>query len=102
MRDLELTLTRGSSSLRVAGLLPLAPASPTLGLDVEFRAWPAAEAAPWLPFPLPLAGEATGTLHLGGSLDELTGELRGSVSPVVIDRGRRSRLRPTRNEPRLG
>ncbi len=87
VRDLDLTLTRGSSSLRVAGLLPLAPAAPTLDLDVEFRSWPAAEAAPWLPFPLPLTGEATGTLRLGGSLDDLTGELRGAISPVVIGGG---------------
>ena len=93
VRDLELTLTRGAASLRVAGVLPLAPASPAarsapapppLALDVEFQAWPVAEAGPWLPFPLPLAGEATGALHLGGSLDELTGDLRGSVSPVTV------------------
>ncbi len=93
VRDLELTLTRGAASLRLGGVLPLAPASPAarsapapppLALDVEFQAWPVAEAGPWLPFPLPLAGEATGALHLGGSLDELTGDLRGSVSPVTV------------------
>ncbi len=93
VRDLELTLTRGASSLRLGGVLPLAPAAPApraapapppLALDVEFQAWPVAEAAPWLPFPLPLAGEATGALHLGGSLDELTGDLRGTVSPVKV------------------
>lgn len=84
VRDLDLELTRGAGSLRLTGLLPLAPTSPNLELEVEFLGWPAADAAPWLPFPLPLAGDATGTLHLGGSLAELTGDLHGAVAPATV------------------
>ncbi len=98
VRDLDLELTRGASSLRVSGILPLAPApqapggtqvpvssgAPPVALDVAFRAWPVAEAMPWLPMVLPLAGDATGSLHLSGTLDEMAGELSGSVAPVAV------------------
>ena len=98
VRDLDLELTRGASSLRVSGILPLAPAPPTppgaqspvspptppVALDIIFRSWPVAEAMPWLPVALPLAGEATGTLHLSGTLDEMAGEMRGAVAPVTV------------------
>ncbi len=92
VRELGIELTRGESSLRVTGSVPFAPASPgsgtgalpTLALAIDFRAWPIAEAMPWLPAPLPLAGDATGTLHLAGTLDDMAGEMRGVVAPVTV------------------
>ena len=39
---------------------------------------------PWLPAPLPLAGAATGRLHLGGSIDEMTGEMHGVIAPATV------------------
>ncbi len=37
-----------------------------------------------MPLALPLLGAATGTLHLSGTLDEMAGELRGSIMPVSV------------------
>lgn len=91
VRELGVELTRGASSLRVTGAVPFALGSagagataPPLALAIDFQAWPVAEAMPWLPAPLPLAGEATGSLHLGGSIDEMTGEMHGAVAPVTV------------------
>ena len=92
VRNLDIELARGAASLRVAGFLPLSQvaadaadrALPPLALDVDFRGWPVAEAMPWLPAPLPLAGAATGSLQLGGSVDDLTGEMQGTIAPVTV------------------
>ncbi len=92
VRDLAIELQRGSATLRLTGLLPLSAtpsaadsaATPQVALEVDFHSWPATEAMPWLPAPLPLAGEATGRLHLAGTIAEMTGELRGVVAPVTI------------------
>jgi len=92
VRDLVVELTQGDSSMRVSGSLPIASqgarpeadAPPPVAVTVDFRRWPVAEAMPWLPAPLPLAGQATGTLRLAGTLDGMTGEMRGAVSPVSL------------------
>ena len=91
VRELGIELTRGASSLRIVGSVPFAADSagagngaPPLSLAIDFQAWPVAEAMPWLPAPLPLAGEATGSLHLAGSIDDMTGEMHGAVAPVTV------------------
>lgn len=90
VRDLAVELARGDASLQVSGSLPLASpgagaaTQPPVAISVDFRHWPVAEAMPWLPTPLPLGGEATGTLRLAGSLDSMTGEMRGTLSPVTV------------------
>ncbi len=84
--ELAIELTRDEAALRVTGFVPLAatPPTPPLALVIDFRAWPVAEAMPWLPAPLPLAGAATGSLRLGGSVDDMTGEMHGAVAPVAV------------------
>lgn len=90
VRELGIELTRGAASLSVRGALPIGAgtaggaAPPAVALTVDFRAWPVAEAMPWLPAPLPLDGEATGSLRLGGSLDDMTGEMHGAVAPATV------------------
>ncbi|MEO8275464.1 MAG: translocation/assembly module TamB domain-containing protein [Thermoanaerobaculia bacterium] len=89
VRDLDLQLARGGSTLTVRGLLPLASTgtaagAPVLALDVDFTAWPVAEAKPWLPFALPLDGSATGKLRLGGSMEALSGDLQATVAPATL------------------
>ncbi|MEO8196695.1 MAG: translocation/assembly module TamB domain-containing protein [Thermoanaerobaculia bacterium] len=92
VRELGIELTRGTSSLRVTGSVPFAPggagagsgAPPPLALAIDFQAWPLAEAMPWLPAPLPLAGAATGSLHLGGSIGAMTGQMHGTIAPVTV------------------
>ncbi|MEO7794430.1 MAG: hypothetical protein ABIV06_06610, partial [Thermoanaerobaculia bacterium] len=88
VRDLDIELSRGASSLKLAGFLPFgansAGTSSPLALDIDFRAWPAAEAMPWLPAPLPIAGDATGRLRLGGFVDAMTGEMQGVIAPVEV------------------
>ncbi len=91
VRELGIELTRGTSSLRVTGAVPFAPGrpdagsgAPPLALAIDFQAWPLAEAMPWLPAPLPLAGEATGSLLLGGSIDDMTGVMHGAIAPVTV------------------
>ena len=89
VRELELLLTRGASSLKVTGQLSLSQSSssevtPPVALEIAFTSWPVSEATPWLPVALPLTGEATGRMHLGGTLAEMTGELSGGIAPVTV------------------
>ncbi len=93
VREMAVELTDGDASLQVGGFVPLAGESAAgatqgssrpLAIELAFRNWPVAEAMPWLPAPLPLAGPATGTLRLGGSVDDMTGEMRGSIAPVTV------------------
>jgi translocation and assembly module TamB len=89
VRDLDLLLTKGVSSLELRGELPLSAGAasasrPPVALDLAFAAWPVAEVRPWLPAPIPITGAATGSLHLGGTLDEMTGQLAGAVVPATV------------------
>lgn len=82
---LDLLLENPGARLALAGRLPFeepAPGAAAGELDLRLRAegWPVESAAPWLPFELPLAGRAQGTLALGGSLARLTGRLDATVT----------------------
>jgi len=74
---------RDGGTLGVDGEVPLVEDG-ALDLTVVAGDWPIEEAAPWLPFELPLAGPARGTLRLGGTLETLTGGADVVVAPVVV------------------
>lgn len=78
---LELELLGPGAELRLTGRVPFAE-SEALELAIEARGWPAADFQPWLPWPLPLAGAVSGSVHLAGSLAALTGSLDAAVTPV--------------------
>lgn len=88
VREMAVELTRGDASLRLEGVLPLSADGSAggvpLAMAIAFRNWPVAEAMPWLPTALPLGGPATGTLRLGGTIDDMTGEMRAVISPVTV------------------
>ena len=56
VRELAIELTRDTSSLRITGSVPFAPGgagfgtgAPPLALEIDFQAWPVAEAMAWSP-----------------------------------------------------
>ncbi len=79
----QLTLENPGARLTLAGTLPLDD-RPELDLTVEADGWPLEEAAPWLPFELPVSGRAKGRLHLLGSLAALRGDGEVEVAPARV------------------
>ena len=82
--DLDLELERGAARLHAAGGMPFGGQKGGGALEVVLEAWPVEDAEAWTGLDLPLAGPANGRLALRGTLDELAGELAGTVSPVAV------------------
>jgi autotransporter translocation and assembly factor TamB len=79
----RLRLVRDGAALELAGTLSLA-ADEALALTLEIAGWPVEEAAPWLPFTLPLAGPVSGELRLGGTVSAPAGTLDATIAPVEL------------------
>ena len=86
VRGLELAVEREEARLRVTGALPFQvdAGGGAANLAITFERWPVEEAWVWAPLTLPIAGPVDGLLTLEGSLEALSGELSGTVSPVRI------------------
>lgn len=87
--QMRLDLARPDGALLVTGSVPFEegpqpPDAPPLRVQLESANWPVADATPWLPTELPLDGSFTGTIRLGGTLDQLSGDLSGRVDPMTI------------------
>lgn len=84
---LDLTLETASGRLGLQGRISWAEAggeADGLDLDLDASRWPLDQARPWLPFELPIDGLWSGDLHLGGSLERLSGRLSGVVAPALL------------------
>lgn len=81
--EIDLTLERAAARLNLAGRLPLAERD-ELALELIAEGWPAEEAAPWLPFELPVAGPLHGRLQLAGTLAALSGQLVADLEPASV------------------
>jgi hypothetical protein len=81
---IDLAIRRGPATLALTGRLPLDPRQESLDLVLSAEGWPAADARPWLPFALPLAGPIHGELRLAGSPAAPTGRLAASCEPVTV------------------
>ncbi len=81
--EIDLTLERAAARLNLAGRLPLAERE-ELALELIAEGWPAEEAAPWLPFELPVAGPLHGRLQLAGTLAALSGQLVADLEPASV------------------
>jgi hypothetical protein len=80
----RLELARGAASLRLAGTIPLTEQAPALDLVLEIEEWALADAAPWLPAPVPVTGPARGRVTLRGTLDRLSGTADLVVVPAEV------------------
>ena len=89
---IDLAIRRGPATLALAGRLPLDPREESLDLRLTAEGWPAADAGPWLPFALPLAGRAHGELRLAGAPASPTGRRVASLEPVTVAGVAASRL----------
>lgn len=84
LERIELLLARGAARLAIAGRLPFGERDDSLALELVAEEWPAEDAAPWLPFALPLSGPLHGQLTLAGSLAALSGEVTATVGPATV------------------
>lgn len=83
LETIDLTLEREAARLSLVGRLPFAERD-ELALELIAEGWPAEEAAPWLPFELPVAGPLHGRLQLTGSLVALAGQLVADLEPASV------------------
>lgn len=82
LTSLDLT-NAANGTLRLAGAIPLVEQG-ALDLELTLDEWPIEEAAPWLPFALPLSGPARGSLRLAGTLETITGDGSIVISPTAV------------------
>ncbi|MCM2269946.1 MAG: hypothetical protein NDJ75_07580, partial [Thermoanaerobaculia bacterium] len=91
-RIARLELERGAARLRLAGEIPLAAGAPPMELALELVDWPFADAAPWLPIELPIAGDVRGSVALRGAVESPTGSADVVLAPAELAGFAASRL----------
>jgi hypothetical protein len=86
VEDLRLELSRPSAAMIVTGKVPFEDtpsADLPLQISVESAGWPLADVRAWFPWDLGLSGGFTGSLELGGDLQETTGTILGHLEPAI-------------------
>ena len=87
LSDIRLELLNENAGLIVTGSAPIARADGSLtttpfSIAIDAAAWPLAQAAPWLPFELPIDGPVSGSVRMWGEVTNPTGQVRAKVSPA--------------------
>jgi len=89
VHNLRLDLGRRDAGLLLAGRIPFEQegaqregAVEPLELAIESVRWPSEQLMAWLPSAVPVEGPVTGTIHLAGSPDALSGDARLTVEPA--------------------
>jgi len=92
VEGMRLELSRPEAALVVQGRVPFgdAGAAGALSVQVEAASWPWQDVSAWLPWELPVEGEVSGSIALGGDVEALDGFVaahvaEASVAGVAVD-----------------
>lgn len=86
IQGMRLELSRPQAALVVQGRVPFGDAGvgSALSVQVEAASWPFQDVSAWLPWPLPVEGDVTGSISLAGSPEALDGFVRASFSEAAL------------------
>jgi len=88
--DMRLELLRPGGGLIVTGSIPFrgaragAAGEIPFGLSMDAAGWPMDQIQPWMPREIPVDGPVFGSVRLGGTMSQLTGQVRASVRPAYV------------------
>ncbi|MEZ5333548.1 MAG: hypothetical protein R2991_16295, partial [Thermoanaerobaculia bacterium] len=86
VQGMRLELSRPQAALVVQGRIPFGEAGvgSALSVQVEAASWPWDDVSAWLPWPLPVTGEVSGSISLAGPPEALDGFVQVDVDEAAL------------------